>query len=124
MKERPSTNRVLQSASDLRLLSSVYTSQDKRQEALAVLNDSRTGIASPVGGKNWDLVRRKIQLLQETQSWLDLWQFCNDLLEDASPDNLKNTQRTPKYPLGALGDDWVVWSGLLSAIHAVRADLK
>ena len=117
IKETLSPGRILQTLEDLFLLVKVYRSQNKYEEALAVLDDSRTGIHSRVGRKSWELVRTKIELYETCKFWKDEWQFCWELLEDARPDNLQDVSRTPYSSFGKIGDDWKVWAGLVNATY-------
>lgn len=95
-------------------------SQGKYKEALAVLEDSRTGIGSVIAGNNWDLVRGKLDILEASEMWEEEWNYCMGLLQDARPDNLKNTDRIGTSNFGAVGDDWRVWTGLLTAASKLR----
>lgn len=102
------------------LLLEVYKSQGKCKEALAVLEDSRTGIGSMIAGNRWDLVRAKLDILEASEMWEEEWSYCIGLLQDARPDNLQNADRTRTSIFGAVGDDWRVWAGLLTAASKLR----
>ena len=115
MKGLISPGRSLHTLEDLLLLLKVYQAQDKNEEALAVLDDSRTGIHSRIGKNSWELVRTKIELYEICNLWEDEWQFCYELLEDARPDHLQDGSRTSYSSFGKIGDDWKVWAGLVDA---------
>ena len=107
--------RAIQTSDDLQLLVAIYRSQGKYKETLAILDDPVIVLTSKIGGKSWDLVREKIELLEVCELWRDLWQFCEQLLLDARSDNLKDSERSPHMSFGAFGDDWKVWKGLITA---------
>ena len=115
VKEPLSPGRTLHTTEDLLLLIKVYDLQGKHEEALAVLDRPATSIHSQIGGHSWELVRSRIDLLHTLYLWKDEWQFCWELLQDARPDVLRNSSRTPYSSFGEIGDDWKVWSGLIEA---------
>lgn len=121
IKELLSPGRTLQALEDLFLLLKVYQSQNKNEEALAVLDDSRTGVHSRIGKNSWELVRTKIELYEILNLWNDEWQFCWELLQDARPDYLQDVSRTPYSSFGKVGDDWKVWAGLVDATGKLRS---
>lgn len=100
----------------------VYRSQGKHKEALEVLIDPRTGINSRVGRSSWELVRELIELYALTERWSEEWLFCSKLLQDAQPDNLRNTFRPTHCDYGKFGDDWKVWAGLVDAAHQIGSE--
>ena len=102
------------------LLLEIYKSQGRYKEALVVLDDPRTGIGSKIAGNNWDLVRGKLDIMEASELWEEEWNYCSSLLQDARPDNLQNTNRTRSSIFGAIGDDWRVWTGLLTAASKLR----
>ncbi len=114
-KELLSQGRTLHTLEELFFLLKVYRSQNKYEEALAILDDPRTGIHSRVGKNSWELVRTKIELYETCNLWKDEWQFCWELLEDARPDYLQDVGRTSYSVFGKVGDDWKVWAGLVDA---------
>ena len=63
----------------------------------------------------------KIDLLDALCLWREEWQFCLELLQDARPDFLKSTARTPHSSFGKVGDDWKVWSGLVEATSRLES---
>lgn len=107
---------------DLLLLLKVYRLHGKAKEALDILDDDRIGINSPIGNKAWELVRHKIDLLEESGQYEKQWRFCHALLDDARPDEEQEEPR-PKYlNFGRIGDDWKVWTGLIEA--AIQIDTE
>lgn len=124
MKHQPasSTVRALDTVEDILLLLRVYRTQQKYAEALKVLDDPLTGITSRLGSNSWELVRQKIELYALCNQWSEEWRFCAELLNDAHPDSLQNTSRSPNYPFGKFGDDWKVWVGLLSATEMIETN--
>lgn len=112
----PSKNvRALQSAGDLQLLVAIYRLQGKYTEAIAALDDPHIGLGSRICGRSWDLVREKIELYSLCELWENLWRFCRDILMDARADSLHNAGYFPRFGYGVFGDDWKVWSGLMTA---------
>lgn len=93
----------------------VYRAQGKYDEALAVLDSPYLGITSLVGNYSWELVRVKINIYEMCNRWEELWQFCQELLMDALPNNLRDCSRIPFHKYGAFGDDWKVWVGLVDS---------
>ena len=111
----PAKGLVLESSEDLLFLLRAYRSQHKFKEALKILEDERTGISSPFGKSNWQLVRNKIDLLSLSDQPQEMLQFCSMLLDDAQPEAMADDARTPHFAFGSLGDDWKVWDGLITA---------
>ena len=107
--------RTIQTLEELLLLLRVYRSQEKYEEAIAVLDSSRTGIASPVGNHSWELVRQKLEIYEKCNRWKDLWQFCHELLMDALPSKKRDVEGQPFHTFNKFGDDWKVWVGLVTA---------
>lgn len=105
---------------DIFLLLRVYRSQERYAEALKVLEDPLTGIASRLGNHSWELVRQKIELYELCHLWSEEWQFCAHLLKDAHPDSLQNPLLLSYHQFGKFGDDWKVWVGLLSATEKIN----
>lgn len=119
----PSNNGlVLQTLEDLLLLLRVYRSQSKFKEALQVLDDDRTGIFSRFGNKDWQLVRQKIELLELSGQWQDLWQFCRSVLSDSHPKKILQDPVSSHVAFGRVGDDWATWTGLITAANQIRND--
>ena len=119
-KKLPSqVTRALRDSNDLRLLIAVYRSQAMYKEALEILDDPRIGLCSELGGKDWDLVREKIDLCKLSKSWDLLWQFCCDLLEDARPPSVTDSLRSRNLGFGFFGDDWMIWNSLVSAASQI-----
>ena len=122
LKVQPASSnvRALKSLSDISLLLKIYRSQGRYAEALNILDDPLTGIASPLSNNSWELVRQKIELYEMCQQWSEEWRFCSELLEDAHPDSLQNVSRSSYHQFGKVGDDWKVWVGLLSATDNIN----
>ena len=118
--ELPTSGWVLESLEDLLLLLRVYRSQGKFEDALKILDDGRTGIFSPLGKKDWQLVRQKIELLELSGQWQKMWCFCSKLLDDSYPEKLLGNPAAPNFVFGSVGDDWVVWTGLINATNRIR----
>ncbi len=116
-KELLSQGRTLHTPEDLSFLLKVYRYLEKYEEALAVLDDPRTGIDSRIGRNSWELVRTKIELYDTCNLWKDEWQFCWELLEDARPDYSQDAKRPSYSSFGKVGDDWKVWTGLVDATY-------
>ncbi|KAL8695485.1 MAG: hypothetical protein Q9218_000063 [Villophora microphyllina] len=113
--ELNNSGRVLRTPSEIAFLLDVYESQGKNDEALDILDSDRTGIFSRVGKGSFDLVLRKINLLKLTRRYLDLFEFCFQLLADAHP-------RGPFsrfHGLGKAGNDWTVWYAMYEAVKNI-----
>ena len=100
---------------DLLFLLRIYRSQNKFREALAILDDSRIGIDSSIGNKQWVLVRQKIELLELDCQWETLWDYCHALLDDACTEIRQDKSKLQRFVFGKVGDDWKVWTGLVIA---------
>ena len=108
--------RALNTEQDLLLLVEVYVAQHKYVEALAVLENPRTGYASHLTSNKWDIARRMIGLYELSKNWQGEWDVCSAILVNARPDIFdKMTDDSAKYDFGQLGDDWRVWDGLVTA---------
>lgn len=113
--EMPANGLRLESLEDLLLVLRFYQVHGKYQEALKILDDDRTGIFSELGNKNWQLVRQRIELLEQTGQWQEMWHFCAKLLDDSYPEVRRMDAKVPTFPFGRAGDDWSVWTGLIAA---------
>lgn len=113
---------MITNTEELLLLLRIYRSQNKNEEALAVLNSPHTGINSSIGKDLWELVRQKLELCELCNRWNDEWQFCKELLEDAHPNNLRES-RTPHHRFGESGDDWKVWISLIIAASNISTSV-
>ena len=111
----PTNGLRLDSTQDLLLLMRAYNSRGRFKEALEILDDERTGIASQLGNNNWQLVRHRIGLLYETGQRQAMWHFCAKLLDDSYPEVLLTDPSVPILAFGRAGDDWSVWAGLIAA---------
>ncbi|KAH8145602.1 uncharacterized protein LAJ45_10403 [Morchella importuna] len=107
------------------------------KEALELLSSSNLGVDSKIGsGDWWGLVRRQLDLLEESGNWMEVWKACEDLLHgvevkakesaaaktngeaDASEVAKKNDgARIPEAEgeTKGRGDDWRVWEGFVKA---------
>jgi len=118
-QDASSTGLGLGKLEDLLLLLRVYRSQGKAKEALEILDDDRMGINSRVGNKAWELVRQKIDFLEQSEQWEGLWRYCHALLEDARPDVVRDHAKPAHFAFGKVGDDWKVWSALITAASQI-----
>lgn len=100
----------------------VYRSQGKAKEALEILDDDRVGINSRIGNKAWELVRQRIDLLEQSEQWEGLWRYCHALLEDALTDVARDHVKPAHFAFGKVGDDWKVWSGLITAAGQISEE--
>lgn len=51
------------------------------KEALELLGSSNLGVDSKIGsGDWWGLVRRQLDLLEESGNWMEVWKACEGLL--------------------------------------------
>ena len=97
---------------DLLLLLRIYRAQGKFTDASNVLLNFRKFDFQGIE-KEWEVARQMIELFELTQSWPDLYAFCQTILEDArtavlDPSNYRG-------PWGKLADDWKVWDGFVTA---------
>ncbi|KAI4258318.1 MAG: hypothetical protein LQ352_001256 [Teloschistes flavicans] len=116
------TGRVLRTPSDVAFVLDVYESQGKHDEALDLLDSDRTGISSRIGRCSFDLVLRKMKLLESMGRYLDLFRFCFELLMDAHP----TCPYDKFHRLGKAGNEWAVWLAMYDAVkkmpeHEVQA---
>lgn len=74
--------------------------QGRLGDILGILDDADIGIKGPLAKTDWEFVRVKIDLLEETRSWPELFEYCVSLLQEDSGffSNANN--------------DWAVWRGL------------
>ena len=110
-----SPKRALNTSEDLLLLVRVYKSQNKDTEALALLEDQRTGFGSHLCKKDWEIVRQMIELYTLCKRWQSLYDVCREILQCSLARILIPDQEPSQWDFGPLGDDWVVWDGLLTA---------
>ena len=119
----PSPARALKTEQDLLLLVEVYTAQLKYSEALAVLEDPRTGFSSHLTRSKWDIARQMIGLYELSENWKGQWDMCSAILVNARPDIFdKMTDESAIFDFGQLGDDWRVWEGLVTACEKLNTN--
>ena len=115
-QDPPSPPRALKTEQDLLLLLEVYIAQCKYSEALAILEDPRTGFLSHLSQNKWEIARYMIGLYELSENWKGEWNLCSAILVNARPDVLdKMDDDSATYNFGGLGDDWRVWDGLVTA---------
>jgi N-terminal acetyltransferase B complex non-catalytic subunit len=107
------------------------------KEALELLSSSNLGVDSKIGsGDWWGLVRRQLDLLEESGNWMEVWKACESLLHGvevkakesaaAKTDGEAVANEVAKKTDGAAvpetegetkgrGDDWRVWEGFVKA---------
>ena len=120
--DHPNPPRALQTEQDLLLLLEVYVTQRKYAEALAILEDPRTGFFSHLTHNKWEIARYMIGLYELSASWKSEWDLCSAILVNARPDVFDNIENeSTQYSFGELGDDWRVWDGLVTACGKLAA---
>lgn len=115
-EDPPSPARSIKTEQDLLLLIEVYTAQSKYSEALAVLENPRTGFESHLAQDKWDIARHMVGLYELSEDWKGQWDVCSAILVNARPDIFdKMTDDSAKFNFGQLGDDWRIWDSLVTA---------
>ena len=121
-QDLPSPPRALKTEQDLLLLLEVYIAQHKHSEALAILEDPRTGFVSHLSQNKWEIARYMIGLYELSENWKGEWDLCSAILVNARPDIFNETNDDSTiYNFGGLGDDWRVWDGLVTACGKLAA---
>ncbi|KAI9704283.1 MAG: hypothetical protein M1836_007144 [Candelina mexicana] len=110
-----SPGRAIQTPQELSLLLSIYQEEGHTQEALKVLGSRNLGIWSSVAKGDWNLVRLKMNLLEQLSMWLEAWTFCGSLLNAACPTTDAVNWGFPQLGSDTKGDDWRVWQCFLTA---------
>lgn len=122
-EDPPSPPRALKNEQDLLLLVEVYAAQLKYWEALAVLEDPRTGYMSHLSKNKWEIARHMIGLYELVGNWKAQWDVCSAILVNARPEIFDRvTDDSAKYDFGELGDDWRIWDGLVTACGQLNSD--
>lgn len=112
----PSPPRAVNTEEDLFLLLRVYKAQKKYIEALAILEDPRTGFQSRYAKNSWAVLRQMIEFYRLCERWHTLWKTCQNVLEYVQPSVFKpSIDGLPVFNFGDLGDDWLVWDGFVTA---------
>ena len=111
----------MKSKEDLFLVLAIYCSQHKCREAYELLDSKEIGIVSDVGQKDWELVRFKLQALKEMQDPTLQWTYSATILNDILLDILKDPSKNQVLGYGEMGDDWLVWDGLVNALKKGRS---
>lgn len=93
----------------------IYRQHGHVKEALEALNSPNLGTSSRIGKGNWVLVREKLDLLEEAEMWQEEWDYCRTLLDGAHSQNQTATNGADAEILTSQGDDWRLWTGLLTA---------
>ena len=120
--DSPSPPRAIKTEQDLLLLLEVFTAQHKYSEALAILEDPRTGFSSHLSKNNWEIARCLIGLYELSSNWKNQWNVCSAILVNARPGIFDEmVDESAKYDFGELGDDWRVWDGLVTACGKLNA---
>ena len=101
------------------LLLEVYVAQHKSTEALAILDSEQIGISSSVGQQDWELVRRKVNLLHHLEEGTHQFEYCSALLRDALLENSRDSEQLKSFTHGKAGDDWSVWFGFVHGRYKV-----
>ena len=117
-----STSRALKDSNDLLFLVLVYRSQAMYRDAIEMLDNPHIGLCSEFCGKSWDLVRLKVDLLELSEAFGTLWEFCYELLQDAHPENLIDPSRKPRLGFGSFGDDYLIWDRLVNVASRANND--
>ncbi|KAL8655697.1 MAG: hypothetical protein Q9210_000719 [Variospora velana] len=115
-KKELKSGRVLRTPGDVAFLLDVFESQGKWKEAIAVLESRRTGIKSRIGKRSWDLVLRKVRLLEYVGEWPDQFKYSSTLLADARAGN----SRLQIHGFGEFGNNWSTWVAMLRAAANLR----
>ena len=111
----PKAGRCIHTAQELHLLISIYREQGYKEEALQILDSANLGVRSTVAKGTWSMVRDKLELLEESELWPQLWDFCKTTLDEArGEDHANGNARQPNPPHG---DDWTVWKCLVTACN-------
>ena len=114
-EDPPSQSRAIVTEEDLHLLVRVYTAQGRNSETLAILEDPRTGLGSPLVKDSWEVVREMIELYTECKEWKKLWEMCRTILQCVQKGAFEPFEQKPSLDYGVLGDDWSVWNGFVVA---------
>lgn len=129
--------RAIQTSQEVNLFLEIlpYVAPDAatgRKEALELLGSSNLGVDSKIGsGDWWGLVRRRLDLLEESGDWNEVWKACEELLrgvetkakeekengEAEGKEVEKKTEGTTEADgeTKGRGDDWRVWDGFVKA---------
>lgn len=112
----PSPPRALASEEDLCLLLDIYIVQRKYTDALAILEDSRTGFLSHLCKNKPRIAVYMIGLYELAGDWKGQWKLCSAILVHARPKIFKEVDdESAIYNFGEAGDDWRVWDGLVTS---------
>lgn len=104
------------------------------KEALELLSSSNLGVDSKIGsGDWWGLSRRRLDLLEESGDWNQVWKECEELLrgvetkaKEKANGEVKNEETAVAKTDGIApavegeetkgrGDDWRVWEGFVKS---------
>lgn len=104
------------------------------KEALELLSSSNLGVDSKIGsGDWWGLSRRRLDLLEESGDWNQVWKECEELLrgvetkvKEKTNGEVKNEETAVAKTDGTTpvvegeetkgrGDDWRVWEGFVKS---------
>lgn len=113
-EDPPAPARAINTEEDLYLLLRVFESQGRYSEALERLEDPRTGLTSDYSKNSWELARQIIRFHELDEQWEGLWLTCQEILERVPPQFSKPSTPATRFNFGLLGDDWLVWDGLVT----------
>lgn len=94
--------------------------QGKYEEALGVLQDPGKGFGSPIGKSSWTLVLLLLELLGLCGQIERQWSLCQHILRGAISQTQQSNSDGDTINFGARGDDWTIWSTLISAADKMR----
>lgn len=132
--------RAIQTSQEVNLFLEVlpYVAPDTAtatKEALELLSSPNLGVDSKIGsGDWWGLARRRLDLLEESGDWNQVWKECEELLhgvetkakeerENGTPEKKEETVVAETDGTAAAegeetkgrGDDWRVWEGFVKS---------
>lgn len=115
-KDQKSPPRALHKEEDLLFLIAVYKKQGKVAEALSILQDPRTGFASHVGKRSFQIFVEMVELNGLCRKSESQWLMCYEVLNSLShKTSVAPNSSTSGYSFGEQGDDWKIWNAFVIA---------
>ncbi|QSZ28628.1 hypothetical protein DSL72_003127 [Monilinia vaccinii-corymbosi] len=113
-KSKPLPTRAIHTPQELLLLQRITAAHGKLEDQLKYLNEPSLGPESIVAKGDWELWRNKLQLMEASEHWQQLFEITGDLLERA------RTKDERGKIIEARMADWVVWQAYLRSALALQ----
>ncbi|CAD6448066.1 2ed61336-c5c5-4340-ab1c-4ca208159de1 [Sclerotinia trifoliorum] len=114
-KSKSLPTRAIHTPQELLLLQRITAAHGKLEDQLKYLNEPSLGPESIVAKGDWELWRNKLQLMEASQHWEQLFETTSGLLKRA------RTKDERGHIIDARMADWAVWQAYLRSALALQS---